>query len=277
MVESDPRKAHLAFLLKSFRDMQGKAAYCDSRLVCADGTARMNRMLLEFCLPEIRGIRPDDVESGDICILLPHLSLQSLLSNLETVLSLFEEEVEESECLVELVDGEEEKDRNYLCDVCSFAARSQGNLQQHKNSKHSRLRLRCALCSYITTTKINLKRHQTTVHLGERYQCNQCDKSFTTFGNLKQHTNVKHKNIKYACDLCSFAGATKSSLSRHIKAMHENVRFSCEYCSHKATSKWNMKVHIDTVHLNSRYQCDQCLYLATTRGHLATHIKSCHS
>ena len=75
----------------------------------------------------------------------------------------------------------------YFCENCDFQTNKAGNLRQHVESIHERIRYPCDQCQYKATVKKDLKKHVESIHLGVRYPCNHCDFLATYKGHLTRH------------------------------------------------------------------------------------------
>ncbi len=166
----------------------------------------------------------------------------------------------------------------FQCSVCEFRARSRGNLSQHMNSRHGKIRYKCgaAGCPFVTTTRINLARHRRTLHDGVRFNCDTCPYSASSRAKLNIHRRTAHEGLRFPCALCAFSGTARASLKRHMATRHEGVRIPCPGCSRDFSSAQHLKVHTESVHEGRRYRCEECTYVATTRGHLRAHLKRVH-
>ncbi len=166
----------------------------------------------------------------------------------------------------------------FQCSVCEFRARSRGNLSQHMNSRHGKIRYKCgaAGCPFVTTTRINLARHRRTLHDGVRFNCDSCPYSASSRAKLNIHHRTAHEGLRFPCALCAFSGTARASLKRHMATRHEGVRIPCPDCTRDFSSAQHLKVHTESVHEGRRYRCEECTYVATTRGHLRAHLKGVH-
>ncbi|XP_023330502.1 zinc finger protein 64 homolog, isoforms 1 and 2 isoform X1 [Eurytemora carolleeae] len=288
------KKGYTSHLVNQLRELRYLKCYWDTTIVCQDGSLRMNRLLFGLLQGSILNLNQ---EQDELKILLPDSTLLTVLEELEgKFISLSNQQgrVEKNQSIsgdeLRLDNGminhekEEHTDdpddpyeaKTYNCEFCSFRSKKKGNLEQHKISLHSRIRLRCSLCRYQTQTGINLKRHMNSVHLGVKHKCDYCDKLFSSQGNLKQHVNSIHGNTRYTCDQCEYSSLNKSGLSRHFTSQHDQIRFPCDQCKHQSSSKALLEIHKEIVHLGIKFPCDECKYEATTRGHLQAHKKKKH-
>ena len=116
----------------------------------------------------------------------------------------------------------EGKKSEYACDKCDKKFVSKQYVLQHINAIHEKNRnFICIICSQRFSDDQNLKRHEGSVHDGQKIPCSKCDSEFTTKTMLKDHVRVIHeKLIRYKCEVCETPFKYQENLGRHIKDFH---------------------------------------------------------
>ena len=77
-------------------------------------------------------------------------------------------------------------DAQFVCQKCSIAFNSQGNLDKHFQS-HDKVKVICPTCNKTFATKQNLNRHIKSAHSGEKYFCSYCSKEYAFKDGLDRH------------------------------------------------------------------------------------------
>lgn len=97
-------------------------------------------------------------------------------------------------------------EKNFFCDLCSFAAYRKTSLEYHILHNHCTVKyFNCSLCTFSTVTKQRLKVHIRNMHevAHETYPCRyaECDKKFTKKSNLEYHIKRCHEGeMKFPCE-----------------------------------------------------------------------------
>jgi uncharacterized Zn-finger protein len=111
------------------------------------------------------------------------------------------EEQGEEEDMEELMDTEEQENKNpssFLCKICKKKISFKKNLKQHIHSVHDKKNdVRCPLCGNFFA-KRNMKRHTASCQKKpktKRLDCLSCDITFSNFSHLQRH-NIKIHQIK---------------------------------------------------------------------------------
>ncbi|XP_044743349.1 zinc finger protein 84-like [Chrysoperla carnea] len=114
-------------------------------------------------------------------------------------------------------------ERNYLCNVCGRAVRSQAELSRHL-----------------------------LIHTKERpYACNHCDKTYRRSEALKMHVSRAHLDERnFVCTFCSQAFYDKKILLNHVRRHTGERPFKCNICDKAFIQKVALRIHMQ-VHTHS--------------------------
>jgi hypothetical protein len=125
------------------------------------------------------------------------------------------------------------KERNYFCDLCSYASYHKEALKLHMKGQHMEKLVTCKECGFKTNMESKLKRHieyNHTERVRERnFFCafEDCDKAFETKYSLKYHVDRIHKgSLNFPCDHpgCKKSFHTNVERMSHEKNMHGNLK-----------------------------------------------------
>ena len=86
--------------------------------------------------------------------------------------------------------------RQIKCDYCDTAFSETGNLKNHINRVHEKVK--CVI-----------------------HKCNQCRKTYSDPGKLKKHIYHMHERVKnHKCHQCGLAFSVTTNLQKHINNVH---------------------------------------------------------
>jgi hypothetical protein len=293
-------KDHYKILAAELRRLVWEPVFADTHLVCADGSLRLNRFHAALILHAVLGLDSSAMQdiavtaslaAEDLTIVLPGFDVVSIKSlwtegwtepclplvNVSCVVSALKQTATRRSVIRLAGKQTTAATRDFRCPICEFCSSSRGNLSQHVNSLHGKIRYQCSCCPFSTSTAINLSRHVRTVHEGVRLSCDSCAYNASSRAKMKHHRQTHHEGLRFPCHVCAFRGTTVSSLKRHVRTSHEGVRHPCPRCERQFSSRQHLKVHMESVHEGLRHNCPKCTYVATTRGHLRSHGKRVHS
>ena len=162
-----------------------------------------------------------------------------------------------------------EKDKSFMCDICSKIFFCKSNLKVHKATQHDKiLQFSCEICDKYFGQKIHLKRHNTNHH-EEKQVCEKTEPKKIRLENsewrkiekkAKWDKNGKPKGKTAKCDICFKTYFNVPTLKRHKTTQHNKiVEFSCEICDKQFGQKAKLKRHNSTVHDKiSKFTCEIC-------------------
>ena len=79
----------------------------------------------------------------------------------------------------------------FKCEICLKTLSGRGNLKQHVENVHKRLKTKCDICGKQFTKKYYLKEHVSGVHEKKRnFKCDQCDEAFFFGSTLSNHKKI---------------------------------------------------------------------------------------
>ena len=93
---------------------------------------------------------------------------------------------------------------------------------------HDEKNFMCDLCDYAASTKTVLKFHRESKHEGIRHPCNKCDFSGVDKSSLRRHMKRKHEVVSYSCRECGFSSSTRGLMQAHKKLLHEDGQISSQ-------------------------------------------------
>ena len=91
------------------------------------------------------------------------------------------------------------------------------SLQTNNSDQDKKKDFICEVCSKNFARKGTLKQHIKSVHKEVKYDCKDCGKQFSNSAGLISHVDSVHRKIKYDCPNCIKQLSVKSYLSNHIK------------------------------------------------------------
>lgn len=124
------------------------------------------------------------------------------------------------------------KEKNFFCDLCSFAAYRKISLEYHILQNHcDEKSFNCSFCSFKTVTKQRLKVHMRNMHetAHESFPCRyaECEKSFTKKANLEYHIKRCHEGeMNFLCEHpgCDKVFHTRQERKNHFSNQHGKNR-----------------------------------------------------
>lgn len=151
-------------------------------------------------------------------------------------------------------------ERNFLCPICDFAAKSKEYLNRHmlRHDNSDENKIECTVCKKLLKTrnsfKIHMKRHEDD----RKFQCSLCDKKYVVKSQLDIHFRI-HTGFKpFACRFCGKQFRKADPFKNHVRIHTNEKPFVCHYCNKKFTQKVSLQVHL-RLHTGERpYRCDEC-------------------
>ena len=173
--------------------------------------------------------------------------------------------------------SEQERNKPFVCDICSHSFYFQSSLNSHKSKAHqetSGLTFRCPMCPSVTNSKNGMRRHLRNSHkkclLNEElsYKCSLCGDLFWSIAERTVHIAENHKEASEQlekCQICGHISPNRHALRRHFQRMHpnepqlENIDYKCEECQLVFQQKIQLTNHVKSEHCpRSVYQCTSC-------------------
>lgn len=158
--------------------------------------------------------------------------------------------------------SQNDEEKTYICDKCSYNARKYSHLREHKRRVHITKEFNCEKCGKVFGFGKDLKRHRKTHQRAENC-CDICGKMYKGLRTLAEHKK-KHADgyIKpeFPCEFCDKVFSTKYVLAYHIKSDHLGMKrtYLCPTCG-KSFSQRNSYLQHANVHMGIKpYQCDVC-------------------
>ncbi|XP_070542455.1 putative zinc finger protein 66 [Ptychodera flava] len=112
-------------------------------------------------------------------------------------------------------------DKNYICEKCGRAYKSQNSLTTHM-ANHDNKEFKCTQCPYVGLTKARLKDHS-KLHLpveSRKYACPHCHWRGFASSALRIHM-LKHTGEKpFRCEMCDRGYVTNFGLKKHVRKQH---------------------------------------------------------
>ena len=127
----------------------------------------------------------------------------------------------------EIVDEKEPQSNlvKHKCDICGKSYKSKNiltsHLKTHIESVNKKVKYLCHLCDYKAKRQGDLKKHIESVHEKVKHPCDLCEYEATTKYSLKTHIESVHEKVKYPCNLCGYKATQPGNLRTHIKSIHE--------------------------------------------------------
>ncbi|XP_026483394.2 zinc finger protein 761-like isoform X1 [Vanessa tameamea] len=171
----------------------------------------------------------------------------------------------------------EDKERPFLCHMCSYTSKFKAAVQRHFQRHHTGSQNRpykCVNCDFSTKTKDQIALHNKRSQSDKVLFCTIC--SFTTTYKC-QH--VMHQKCHYAfkCTLCHYSCRHKYELQKHFTTLHLGNGLKCSFCDYKAARKESLLCH-ETIHTgNKPFKCTYCSYMSVRKSLLDNHVKRYHS
>ena len=162
----------------------------------------------------------------------------------------------------EAADIKEDEEEDFICDLCSYAAKKLSHLREHKRRVHITKEFKCDKCGKIFGFGKDLKRHRHT-HKKAENCCDICGKMYKGVRTLAEHKKSHEKDYvkpEFPCEFCQKIFSTKYVLAYHIKSEHLGIKktYLCPTCG-KSFSQKNSYLQHANVHMGIRpYQCDTC-------------------
>lgn len=187
--------------------------------------------------------------------------------------------------------GANNKNKNYKCDYCDYAATQKSPLTQHVKIIHKKDKAEvyhCNNCDFKTYHKNYLTKHKKR-HEGynsHRFACTSCSKGFMKRFELESHILTNHPEnihlitgeIKY-CNLCTYKTLNATHLTKHMFTHTRDIikKYSCSECGYSTNNKNHLKQHILTHGKEQLYLCTECKKRFNQKNQLDAHIVSKHS
>ena len=204
-----------------------------------------------------------------------------------------------------------EREKKYLCDICTRKFTFQSNVEKHKRKTHEiGAGFKCPQCPWLFNFKKQIHSHIQTEHLGisiadrmkkaiKIHECKICGEKFTFNYKLKEHTQVVHKGRRFLCPICNLKLVRKSNLRQHIKNHEKNSSskkvikheksFRCNICHHSLSTSAALNKHKYLMHLKGKledwekypekeknYLCDICTRKFTFQSRVDKHKRITH-
>lgn len=125
--------------------------------------------------------------------------------------------------------SEEGKIKNFSCEICQKAFRTETLLKRHIEAVHELTdrgviyQCNYEACNYEATRLRELKDHELSKHFNGVIHACDCGKRFKTRKLLLLHLNSHNPAIKYPCPQCDSAFKTRSGLRKHVVKNHQTV------------------------------------------------------
>lgn len=171
----------------------------------------------------------------------------------------------------------EDKERPFLCHMCSYTSKFKAAVQRHFQRHHTGSQNRpykCVNCDFSTKTKDQIALHNKRSLSEKLLFCGICE--FTT--NYKCQF-VMHQKCHYAfkCTICSYSCRHKYELQKHFTTIHLGNGFKCSYCDYRAARKESVLCH-ETIHTGQKpFKCSHCPFTSVRKCLLDNHMKRYHS
>ena len=165
---------------------------------------------------------------------------------------------------------------HFTCDVCGKLVFNRGELTLHIK-RHSQLRPHaCDFkgCSYSAKVEFDLYQHKRSVHSPGAFSCHQCGRAFDISGKLKRHLKshetANHGVIKV--QRCKKTCSSLAKLKHHKKAtapaaesknseVVDDCVYECRYCSKVFKDRLQMRAH------SMRHETDTlCIIKCVSKG-----------
>lgn len=185
-----------------------------------------------------------------------------------------------------------DKERAYVCNVCSKVFAHYSEIKQHmkqfhaiqaapqvrKNNKKSkstirspqkkkkpkqqreksmRMTLKCPHCSYHASDHNQLQLHIRDHNLipknnVSQFKCSYCDKSFRTRENTAQHERAHTGERPFECELCGKRFNHSSYINIHMRTHTGEKPYQCEECDSAFISQSKLTSHVRKIHQKLR-------------------------
>ncbi len=117
--------------------------------------------------------------------------------------------------------------KEYRCDRCRIAFRSEGQLARH---------VRC--------------RHEAAKKPKPTFLCSECGKQFKDTNQLAVHLMVHNDGISdHQCGKCAKLFSTQMHLARHARSAHGQVKVQCSSCEKEFKAFSGLAYHNMVVHM----------------------------
>lgn len=181
----------------------------------------------------------------------------------------------------------DESTRKHVCEVCSAAFKSIGNLRRHAAIHVTSRNFHCDLCHKSFKTELALKLHFESVHAEMRVfvNCGICQ-AIVQEKHLTQHIKNMHteegQEKPFECNACGKKFRTEKLGQRHYEAVHEakdrGVIYTCPHCPELLFYRQRELKEHSFVHFEGTiFQCDECLKMFKSKRllmiHQASHIE----
>jgi hypothetical protein len=152
-------------------------------------------------------------------------------------------------------------DRPFQCATCSFSFKTERDLQEHEDARHSVRPFKCGYCcvGFIdgASYEEHSRKHETDTPGVLKCLQNGCRQTFCQPKNLMLHT-VQHMT---ACDIpdCSFISTSPTDLKLHKLNAHSIWQHTCSVCGKRCCSETALKRHLPTHKTDVAEGVVQCL------------------
>jgi len=162
--------------------------------------------------------------------------LQELMDTMETIDTKKTKEIMETQEVLQA------PMKSYLrkCRLCSWAGRSQKELDEHK-TVHVKPTVRCNVCGIKFPDVGDLRNHE-KIHHKEIFQCVYCDKKFRKAIYLEKHIEVHNQALGEGRD------HEDSSADMEALPKPKKKKYSCKHCIRTFIYEKSLKKHVQKSH-----------------------------
>merc|ERR1711860_287648 len=189
--------------------------------------------------------------------------------------------------------------KNFKCEQCNYATKTQKSLDYHVKIKHpddsktsicddcgqevlvklmgkhkrTHFNFKCTPCNRHFVSKEDLDEH---IKGHKTFACDQCWRTYTLIGRLRKHIESSHHpdGRKFACEVCGKMFLTHTTLHHH-RMVHDEKKFACQEpgCELKFVHNFNLLRHMRRVHTTERnFKCEECDKAFKTKCNLKDHM-----
>ena len=116
------------------------------------------------------------------------------------------------------------KDSGNKCTACDRIFKTNHDLENHMNAKHSLKQ--CVLCDKVCASETDLVRHHNQcLQKGiSTVACPKCNNTFTSLGLRRHKPQCMGREAQYECSDCDKVGKSKNEIRKHISEDHAEQR-----------------------------------------------------